>query len=220
VASREAVAEARGLGSGAAAAILSGILNGHVAWSMDRSAERAADLAGRLRLVGAIPALIRCLDRLSDFDPVANAALGALTQLRGEATGPLLESYRRCPTVEDRCLRATVLARACVRDGRVRVALTELLAENPRAAAGALGEHGDRDAVPALGAALDRLEPLAPDAPGELERLEEIVAVAQAIRLLRGKRSKAQEAKFRNAYARSDEIWARGGPEEDESVSS
>lgn len=205
----EALAKARALGPEVASEIVSGLLDAHGAAEhgrtveSSRTAQRAADVARALRLTGTIPALVRCLERLSPYDAVAHAALRALEAMRVEATEPLLESFARCACAEDRILGAEALVRAGVRDGRIRVALTGLLGESPEDAAGLLRDHGDRDAIPALVSALDGLELLPHGTPGELRRCEAIVAIVQAIRALRGKVSRPQRAKFDTAWRRS-----------------
>jgi hypothetical protein len=182
-----------------------------------RVAERAADVAYELGLERAIPALVACLERLPEHDPVAHAALRALERLRQPATDPLLAAFGRCATREARARLGGALVRAGLRDGRVRAALAAMLADDAIEAAGLLAAHGDADALPDLAAALDRLS-LPPPGPGELRRCEETVAVAQAILALRGNLTAEQRTKFERAYSRSAELWAGGGPEVDEFV--
>jgi len=212
-ASADALAEGRAEGPERAAATVAAVLDAYAPGGRDHAvAERAADLAGALRLAGAVPSLVACLERLSEYDSVAHAALGALERMRVEATAPLLALFGRARDRGDRARFGTALVRCAVRDGRVRKALSPMLADDPHTAADLLHHHGDADALPELLAALDRLELPAPG-HGELRRLEEIVAVGQAIRGLKGTLTKEQRDKFRRAYERSDEIWAEGGPE-------
>lgn len=209
----ETLAEARALGPDLAGETVSSILDAYQPGGDRKIAERAADVARELRLTSAVSALVRCVDRLSADDVVGHASLRALERMRVEATGPLLEMFRRCTTAEERKWNAGPLVAATVRDGRTRVALCSMLEENPIDAACCLREHGDRDAIPALAEALDRLELLPLETPGELRRCESIVALVQALRGLGARLSGPQRAKFEAAWARSGELWAVGGPE-------
>jgi hypothetical protein len=174
--------------------------------------ERAADLAYRLRLVGTVPALVGSLERLSEYDPVAHAALRALEAMREEATVPLLQAFGRATTPDQRARIGCALMRAAAKDERVRAAYVTMLADDPLNGAGYLAEHGDRGALPHLSATLDRLQlPTAGPGDDELHRCEEIVAVAQAIRALRGAFTVAQREKFERAWSRSEELLL-GGP--------
>jgi hypothetical protein len=212
-ASDGALAEARALGPALAAEAIAWVLQRHEPGRDHRIAERAADTAGKLRLSPAVPALVSCLERLSEYDPVAHAAVRALEAIGAPAVDPLLAAFARCATVGDRVVRGSALARMPVRDGRVCAALEALLAEDPERGAPLLASHGDRRALPALAAALDRLE-LPPEGPGELTRLEVIVAVAHAIMSLKGKMTPPQREKFERAYARSDDLILGGCFEE------
>ncbi len=212
-----AIAHARALGPDEAGDAVAAILEGYAPGHDSGVASRAADLAYALRLERAVPSLVGCVERLSQVDPVAHAALRALERLREHATEPLLAAFGRCVTREARVRIGTALVRAGTRDGRVRAALVTMLADDPIDAAGLLGAHGDRDAVRGLLAALDRLV-LATPGPGELVRCEEIVAVGQAILALGGTLLPEQRARFERAYRRSDELWALGGPELDEFI--
>lgn len=206
LATDEALEEARALGPELAGDVVAAVLDGYGGDDRDarRVAERAADVARVLRLTGAVPALARCIERLSNHDAAAHAALRALERMRPEATAPLLEVFRRCPDAESREVVACALVEAGVRDGRVRKALCGMLEENPLAAAECLQGHGDRDAIPALVATVDRLPLLPHGAPGERDRCDAIVALVQAIHGLGGRVSKEQATKF-------DAAWERGG---------
>ena len=157
-ATEETLEEARALGPDLAGEVVAAVLEAYAPGGDSRTAERAADVAHTLRLTRAIPSLVRCIERLSEFDGVVHASVRALEQMRVEATGPLLEAFGRCTTADSRTFHGSTLVRAAIRDGRVRVALTGMLADNPIHAAHYLGEHGDQEAVPDLIAALDRLE--------------------------------------------------------------
>jgi hypothetical protein len=211
----ETLAEARTLGPELAAETISSVLDAYVAYGDPKIAERAADVARELRLTSAVAALVRCVDRLPADDVVNHVSLRALERMKVEATGPLLEMFRRCTTAEERRLNAPALVAATVRDGRTRVVLCSMLEESPTEAACCLREHGDRDAVPALAAALDRLELPPLDAPDELERCEALVALVQALRPLGARLSRAQQAKFKAAWERSGVLLGVCGPEID-----
>lgn len=208
-ASDGALADARALGPALASEAVAWVLQRHARGSDHRVAERAADAAGRLRLAPAAPALVACLERFDEYDPVAHAALRALEAIGAPATDPLLAAFARCRTAGDRIRLGAALAQTPVGDGRVCAALEGILRDDPERGAGLLSSHGDRRAVPALAAALDGLE-LPPEGPGELPRLELIVAVAHAIMALKGKMTPAQRGKFERAYARSDDLILGG----------
>jgi hypothetical protein len=210
-ASEEAVAEAKAIGPALATLAVTTMLESYEGGRENATHERAADLAHRLRLVGAVPVLVACLERLSEFDSVAHAVLRALEAMPKEAMEPLLEAFGRCTTPYDRLLRASALHRVGAKGERVRDAYLSLLADDPGHAAGFLAEHHDRGALPHLSATLDRLElPAEGDFDEELRLLEEIVGVAQAIMTLRGAFTAAQRAKFERAWERSEDLL--GGP--------
>ncbi|HEX9244028.1 MAG TPA: hypothetical protein VF875_16405 [Anaeromyxobacter sp.] len=208
-ASAAALAEARTIGPELAAQAVTTLLEGYEEGRDPATGERAVDLAFQLRLVGAVPAMVECLERLSEYDAVANAAMRALAGLQAEATSPLLAAFARCTTPEGRAWIGRALLGASG-DERVRAAFVTMLADDPVNGAGYLAELRDRGALPQLSATLDRLELPAPG-KDELRRYEEIVAVAQAIRSLRGAFTAAQRAKFERAWARSEDLLL-GGP--------
>jgi hypothetical protein len=210
-ASEEAVAEARSIGRELATLAVSTMLASYEGGRENTTHERAADLAHRLHLVGAVPALVGCLERLSEYDSVAHAVLRALEPMGKQATGPLLEAFGRCTTPYDRLRLASALRSVGGKGDRVRDAYLSMLADDPGHAAGFLAEHHDRTALPHLSATLDRLELPAPgDFDEELRLLEEIVSVAQAIRALRGAFTLAQREKVERAWERSEDLL--GGP--------
>jgi hypothetical protein len=217
-ATREALDAARALGAEAGDAVAA-ILEGYAPGDDLGVAQRAAHVTYELRLERAGPALAACVQRLPEYDPVAHSALRALEGLRERATGSLLAAFARCTTRPERARMGSALVRAGAHDARARAALESMLADDPIEAAGLLAAYGDRDALSDLFAALDRLAPL-PPGPGELLRCEEIVAVGQAILALRGKLTPEGREKFELAYDRSTELWAGGGPEVDEFVTS
>lgn len=204
-ASAEAIAEAQAIGPDLATFAVATMLEGYVEGGDPATHERAVDLASCLRLDGAVPALVGCLERLSEFDSVAHAALRALEPMRQIATPLLLAAFRRCTTPEDRTRLASALAQIGARGAGAREAYVSLLADDPRNAAGMLAELHDRAALPPLLATLDRL---ALDAGGtdELDRLETIVAVGQAVRTLRGSFTLAQRHKLEEAWSRSEAL--------------
>ncbi len=218
-ATREALDAAGALGRDAAGDAVAAILQGYAPGDESAVAQRAADVACELRLETAAPALVACLERLPEEDPVAHAALRAVEGLREPATGPLLAAFARCTTRRERARMGSALVRSGARDARARAALASMLADDPIEAAGLLAAHGDAEALPELLAALDRLAPL-PAGPGELLRCEEIVAVARAVVALRGELTPERRTRFERAYERSDDLWAGGGPEVDEFVAS
>jgi hypothetical protein len=87
LATDEALEEARALGPDLAGEVVAGILDAYAGGDRQqrRVAERAADVARVLRLAGPVPALARCIERLSPLDPAARAALRALEGMRAEA---------------------------------------------------------------------------------------------------------------------------------------
>jgi hypothetical protein len=213
VATDEAFACARELGPALATAAVTWVLERYEPGRDRRPPEDAADVAARLPLVPAVPALVGCLERLSEYDPVAQAAFRALEKIGAPAVEPLLAAFAKGSSVEDRVVLGGALAHLPSGDARICAALETILPEAPESGAGLLAAYGDRRALPALAATLDRLEPKAAG-PGELTRLEQIVAVAQAILSLRGRMTRAQREKFERAYARSDELLAAGFFEE------
>lgn len=204
----EAIAEAQAIGPDLATFAVVTMLDGYVEGADPATHERAVDLASCLCLDGAAPALVGCLERLSEFDSVAHAALRALESMRQVATPLLVAAFRRCTTAEDRTRLASALARVGARGAGVREAYVSLLADDPRNAAGMLAELHDRTALPHLLATLDRLVPDAA-AADELDRLETIVAVGQAIRTLRGSFTLAQRRKLDEAWSRSEDLLLR-----------
>lgn len=215
LATEEALEEARALGPDLAGEVVAAVLDAYAVGDrlQQRLAERAADVARVLRLTVAVPALARCIERLSSYDSAAHAALGALERMRPEATASLLEVFRRCPDAESREIVACALVEAGVRDGRVRKALCAMLEENPLAAAECLRGHGDRDAIPALVATVERLPLLPHGAPGERDRCDAIVALVQAIHGLGGRISKEQATRFDAAWERGGVLLLEDGPE-------
>lgn len=111
LATDEALEEARALGPELAGEVVAGVLDAYAGGDPQqrRVTERAADVARVLRLTGAVPALVRCIERLSSHDPAARAALGALERMRPEATAPHPEVSRRCPDAESREVIASAL---------------------------------------------------------------------------------------------------------------
>jgi hypothetical protein len=215
VASDGALACARALGPALASDAVAQVLERYEPGRDHHAPERAADAAARLRLAATTPTLVACLERLSEYDPVAHAALRALESIGAPAVEPLLAAFARCESVEDRVRLGTALAQLPSGDARVCAALESILADAPEPGAGLLAAHGDRRAGRALAETLDRLE-LPPTGPGELRRLEQIVAVGQAILALAGRMTPAQREKFERAYARSDDLILAGYFEDEE----
>ena len=84
-----------------------------------------------------------------------------------------------------------------------------MLETEPVDAAALLAQHGDRDALPALRATLDRLDFPHSD-PHELTAIESIINVGQAILELRGKLRPSQREKVERANARYDALVESG----------
>jgi hypothetical protein len=208
-ASPEAMAEAHGIGPELATFAVNTMLESYEEGRDPATGERAVDLAYRLHLVGAVPALVACLERLSEYDSVAHAALRALGSMGEEATPPLLEAFGRCTSPDQRARIASALRHAGAKGDRVLAAYVSMLTDDPVSGAAHLAEHGDRDVLTHLAAALDRLE-LGASGVDELRRCEEIVAVGQAIRALRGPFTAAQRDKLERAWARSEDLLLCG----------
>lgn len=205
-----ALETARALDGGAAAEVVSSVLAAYAPGADHALAQRAAHLAHELRLAGAIPALVACLERLPHGDPVANVACAALELLGRPAVAPLVDAFARASASDARFALGVALTAMPDDDGRVRLALEALLAEDPESAAQLLAALGDRRAVPALRSALVRL-PLPDAGPGELEALERVVSVGEAILTLGGRMAKGERARFERACARADALVLEGG---------
>lgn len=203
----ETLAAARALPAEVAADAVSSVLADYVPGGNYALAERAAHVAHELGLAGAIPALVACVARLPHGDPVASVACAALEFLGRPAVEPLLDALGRVAGSGARFAVGAALALMPRDDGRVGAALASMLGHDPEIAAELLGLRGDRSALPALRAALDRLELPSQGGP-EVEGLGAIVALGDAIAVLRGRPTAAQREKVQRAQARFDELVA------------
>jgi hypothetical protein len=205
----EAIREARTLGREVAAEAVATLLAAYEPGGDHALAERAAGLVHELRLEHVIPALVACVERLPDDDPVALVSAASLDLLGPERIPPLLEAFVRTtdPVVRWRIGMSLCLAPRGTTG--IRDALEEMLETEPADAAVLLAQHGDRDAVPALRATLDRLDLPAPDL-NELAAIERIINVGHAVLELRGKLRPSQREKVDAADARYDALVASG----------
>jgi hypothetical protein len=210
-ATEETLAVARELAADESAAVVSSILEAYTPGGDVGLAARAAHVAHELALRGAVPALVSCVVRLPDLDPVASVAGAALELVGRPATDALLDALAGASSREVRGAVGRALVLMPADDGRVGAALESMLAYDPELAGELLGERGDDGALPALRDALDRLElPARGEGQGEaeVERLDAIVAVGGAIRALEGRLTPAQRRKLDRALARHGELAA------------
>jgi hypothetical protein len=206
---QEAVQEARALGPEVAAAAVVDLLAAYEPGGDHALAARAAGLVHELSLERAIPALVACVERLPEDDPVGRVSAASLNLLGPERIAPLLEAFARTADPVVRWRLGISLCFAPQGTAGVRDALEEMLETEPVDAAALLAQHGDRDALPALRATLDRLDFPSPD-PDELTALESIINVGHAILELRGKLRPCQREKVERANARYDALVESG----------
>jgi hypothetical protein len=205
----ETLRAARSLGPEPAAQVVTALLDAELTTGSQRHGRtpiRAAILAQELRLTGAIPALVRCLEKLETLDPLAHAALDALRAMGAAAVGALLAAFDRCTGAELRARLAEALARTGVTDDRILRAFVRLLDDCATCGAGYLAEYGDRRALPELARALDRAA-LVPEATFRWTSNDDVVVLASAIEWLGGKLSKRQHAKLAEVLRLRDERW-------------
>jgi hypothetical protein len=198
--SQETLRVARALGPGAAD-VVTEILDRQrdpATRTNGRTAGRAALLAQELRLAGAIPALVRCVEHLDTIDPLADSALGALQAFGADAAPALLDAMERRPTPDARQRLASALVQTGVKGDRVLQALVSGIDVCAVCAADDLQTYGDARAVPALSRALDRAEPGADDGAGPAAD-EDVVALGAAILSLGGMLSSSQADKLDTA---------------------
>jgi hypothetical protein len=203
----EAVAEARALGAELTGEVVTSLVEAELSRpNASGSAVRAVHLAGELRLTGAVPALVRCVDALADPHPLRHAAMAALARLGSESVHALLASFDRCGTIEERARTAEALSRTTVEDDRIRGAFVRMLEDDPVNGARYLAERGEWRAVPDLSRAVDRLA-LEPVADCGICAGEDLRAIAAAIRVLGGTLTKAQQARIDDVLERGDALW-------------
>lgn len=208
-ASKQAIREARALGAESATEAVVAILDGYRAGDDPALASRAACVAHELRLEGAIAALAACVEHLPSSDPMATVSAASLDLLGPLHVPQLLEAFARVTPPEVRWRLGMSLCVLRAGTPGVRAALESMLASEPGDAAVLLAHHGDRGAVPALRAALDRLAFPAPG-PDEVSALQHIINVGHAVLELRGKLARPQREKLDRANVRYDELVADG----------
>jgi hypothetical protein len=172
-------------------------------------ASRAAGLVHELSLERAIPALVACIERLPEDDPVGRVSAASLNLLGPERITPLLEAFARAADPVVRWRLGISLCFAPKGTNGVRDALEELLETEPADAAALLAQHGDHEALPALRTTLDRLD-FPPFDLDELPAIESIINVGRAIIELRGKLGPCQREKVERANARYDALVESG----------
>lgn len=208
-ASTAAIREARALGPEIVTEAVVALLDAYRPGGDHALPSRAAYLIHELPLEGAIPALIACLERLPEGDPMTIVCAGSLDFLGEARVSPLLEAFARISNPDARWHIGMSLSTTGAGTAGVREALESMLASEPGDAAVLLVHHGDRRAVPALRRALDRLE-LPPPGPNEVTALERIINVGHAILELRGALDRTRREKLERANARYDELAAPG----------
>jgi hypothetical protein len=187
----DALAQARAIGPEDAAEAVASVLDAYESGGDHALCERAAHVVQELRLTGAIPALVRCAERLPQRDRVAFVACVALELLGPAAIEPLLEALGRARTPDARFAIGSALVLMPGRDGRVGVAFAAMLSALRATLAGLdLPAHGP-DAVAA----------------------EQIVTVGEAILALGGRLTAAQRAKLQRARAHTHSGEDMSGPE-------
>jgi hypothetical protein len=199
----EALAVARSLEPGLVGDLLAAVLGAYAPGGDHRLAQRAAHVAHALKLAAVVPALVGCIERLPQGDPVASVACATLELIGQPAVGPLALAFERAKAPEVRFALGLALTLMPEGDDRVRTALEGLLDRDPDMAAELLGVRGDRRAVPALRAALARLAP-PPLGRGAPATLASLVALGEAILSLGGRMTTAERAIFDRACAAVD----------------
>jgi SEC-C motif len=207
----EIIAEARSLGSELAGDVVRSLVERELPRpTADETAIRAAHLAHELRLVRAIPVLVRCIEGLEDVHPLGIAALIALARFGAQGVDELLAAFDRCDTREQRARIAETLLRTAVKDERIRAAFVRMLDDDPLSGAGYLAHYGDPRSVADLVRAMDRL---ALEAVGDCDICagEHLVAMAQATRVLGGTPSEEQLTKILAVLRRHQDFWGSFG---------
>lgn len=203
----QVVAEARSLDPERAGDLVTSILEAELSRPTAHGpAIRAAHLARELQLVRAVPALVRCLERLPEFHPLHEAARTALARLGAPAAEALLAAFDRCRKADVRLRIADALSRIALDDDRIRGALLRLVEDDPMTGARHLAERGDWRAVPELTRALDRLL-LSPIGDCDVCSGEHLGAIAAAITALGGRPSHEQQARIDEVVERGDAHW-------------
>jgi hypothetical protein len=163
--------------------------------SCEAAAVRAAHLAHERHLSVAIPALVRCVERLAPTRPLCEAAMTALTRLGREGGEALLETLERASTPELKAALAEALAALPFDEERVHEALESRLVEAPLQTAIQLARRGDWRAVTAMSAVFDRVAGSSAE-HCEICTVEALVPLIGAILSLGGEVSKDQRARL------------------------
>lgn len=198
---------ARALGPAPAGEVVTRLIEAELARpGMERTALRAAHLAGELRLERAVPALVRCIASLGEGRALVHAAIVALARLGAPAVDALLSALDASEDPGVRSRLADALARSPADDARIRAALVRLLGDAPASAARYLAERGEWRAVPDLLRAFDRLaeRPIA-DCDGCA--LEHLSSIACAVRMLGGTFSPDRQARIDALVERAEATW-------------
>jgi hypothetical protein len=203
----ETLAEARALGPAQAGEVVADLIEGELSRPMlERTAVRAAHLAGELGLLRAVPSLVQCVESLRAGEALRRAAITALGRLGAPGLDALLAAFDATGDSAVRCRLAIALARCPGQDDRVRAAFVRLLREAPEHAAWGLAERGEWRAVPDLLRAFDRLadHPIADCEGCAVEHLSTIVC---AVRQLGGTVSPLRRAQLEALAERADVVW-------------
>ncbi len=208
----EAVAEARSLGPELAGDLVASLVDAEVSCpAVGATAVNAVHLAGELRLVRALPALVRCIEVLPDSNRLHRAALSALRSLGTVAVDALLAAFARCDSTEERAWIAEALSRTAGDDDRVRAALVRMLEDDPVNGARHLADRGDWRALPDVAGAFDRLV-AAPIADCPICEAEQLAAIVAAVRVLGGTLTPEQRERFDEVLERSRRLWTPFDP--------
>lgn len=208
----EAVAEARSLGPELAGDLVASLVDAEVSCpAVGATAVNAVHLAGELRLVRALPALVRCIEVLPDSNRLHRAALSALRSLGTVAVDALLAAFARCDSTEERAWIAEALSRTAGDDDRVRAALVRMLEEDPVNGARHLADRGEWRALPDVVGAFDRLV-AAPIADCPICEAEQLAAIVAAVRVLGGTLTAEQRERFDEVLERSRRLWTPFDP--------
>ena len=142
-------------------------------------ATNAVQVLGVARVPEAVPVLIELQTGAELGSPLYRTAMIALGFLAGpELVEPMLAE----PTDGVRRAEATyVLARCGVRDPRIRARIEELFDLDPEGAAIAAQRYGDRDLVPAIRQAFDRIDRTRAISREEAARAHRLTRVMRAL---------------------------------------
>lgn len=202
----EAVAEARSLGAERAGDVVAFVLDAELTRpKASGGAIRAAYLAAELRLGRAVPALVRCIERLPAEHPLRHAVTAALIRLAPVSVDALLAAFAGA-TPESRSYLADALAALPIEDDRIPAAIVRVLEDDPISGARCLLERGDWRAVGALSRAVDRVG-TGSGCDCAICGQEQLHALATAIRGLGGSLTLAQRDAFDAVLERAAAMW-------------